>query len=71
VTTAPSPVILVTPVNPRRLTPGVRLRVELDQIVEDGLDGPLRLGPRRVGRAEVLDDGRAVESNLAPVHPAA
>jgi hypothetical protein len=58
-TAGPHSVTLLRPLNPRRLTPGVRLRVELDQIVEEpGPFGRRRPGPHRVGRAEVLDDGR-------------
>lgn len=45
-------VVLVKPPGSERLTPGVRLRVELDQIVDR------RPGPHSVGRAEVLNDGR-------------
>ncbi len=45
--------ILVRPSGPPRgLTPGIKLRLEIDQIIDR------RPGPHRAGRAEVLEDGR-------------
>jgi hypothetical protein len=43
---------MAEPLGAERLTPGVTLRVELDQSVDR------RPGPYLVGRAEVLQDGR-------------
>lgn len=45
-------VFMVKPVGSERLTPGVQLRVELEQTVAR------RPGPHFVGRAEVLEDHR-------------
>lgn len=49
---ASDPVFIREHLGPRRLTPGIRLRVEMDQIVDR------RPGPHLVGRADVLADGR-------------
>lgn len=46
------PVLIREHLGPRKMTPGVRLRVEMDQNVDR------RPGPHFVGRAEVLQDGR-------------